>query len=439
MSFENKANKYLLEELLNEFEQSLDIKNENDDEAYQQYAWEQDFDKSWEQLVDKDGELQFIKPQSRIYSEPEGENEHPSESLDVISKRGIIRNVVILFDMSETMLEKDFKPDRLYCSFGALKEFVKDLFSKGPITQLGMVVMRNKVANLICQLGTNPEEQLELLGNSLKEGADGPSSLQNGLEMCLNMLYELPSYSTREVLVIFGSNRTLDAGNILVTLEKLKQNNLTINSISLSPENRRQLFGGKGCKSPETPTQQLHITSTMVSTMSDQIYMLPVSIVWNKLISLRKKWMEPVLLKVAFPPLKKTATVSLCVCHSSLVNKAYICPQCHSKSCYIPTKCKVRTFILIGAIDHNNRHAVESTWYHHQIFQGLFITSYLPKNSSKYENTQVTCSSCNLRNNVGFRCPSCDSWFCEYCNVYIQEELHQCPMCLFLKVNIKQP
>ncbi|UKK01208.2 hypothetical protein MACK_002021 [Theileria orientalis] len=407
MSFENKANKYLLEELLNEFEQSLDIKNENDDEAYQQYAWEQDFDKSWEQLVDKDGELQFIKPQSRIYSEPEGENELPSESLDVISKRGIIRNVVILFDMSETMLEKDFKPDRLYCSFGALKEFVKDLFSKGPITQLGMVVMRNKVANLICQLGTNPEEQLELLGNSLKEGAEGPSSLQNGLEMCLNMLYELPSYSTREVLVIFGSNRTLDAGNILVTLEKLKQNNLTINSISLSPElyilKNICLETGGNYSVARDANHLKHLLNNYTSPPP-----------W-------KKWMEPVLLKVAFPPLKKTATVSLCVCHSSLVNKAYICPQCHSKSCYIPTKCKCCGIYLVSPPD-------ISRAFHHLIPPKTFIK----------ENTHITCSSCNLQNNVGFRCPSCDSWFCEYCNVYIQEEIHQCPMCLF-KVNIKEP
>ncbi|UKJ88831.2 hypothetical protein MACJ_002077 [Theileria orientalis] len=408
MSFQNKANKYLLEELLNEFEQSLDIKNENDDEAYQQYAWEQDFDKSWEQLVDKDGELQFIKPQSRIYSEPEADNETPFESLDVISKRGIIRNVVILFDMSETMLEKDFKPDRLYCSFGALKEFVKDLFSKGPITQLGMVVMRNKVANLICQLGTNPEEQLELLGNSLKEGAEGPSSLQNGLEMCLNILCDLPSYSTREVLVIFGSNRTLDAGNILVTLEKLKQNNLTINSISLSPElyilKNICLETGGNYSVARDANHLKHLLNNYTSPPP-----------W-------KKWMEPVLLKVAFPPLKKTATVSLCVCHSSLVNRAYICPQCHSKSCYIPTKCKCCGIYLVSPPD-------ISRAFHHLIPPKTFIKG----------NTHVTCSSCNLRNNTGFRCPSCDSWFCEYCNVYIKEELHQCPMCLFLKVNVKQP
>lgn len=227
----------LVEQLITEFEQSVDIIDERDEEAYAQYAWEKDVDKSWEQLVDKDGVLQFVKPQNRSLTSNESQSESTvQKDKGFIRKRGIIRNLVIIFDMSDRMHEMDFKPDRLYCAFGAIKEFIKELFHQGPITQLGLIGLRNQVSTMITRLGTNPDEQIELLGNSLKEGPSGTASLQNGLEMALSILSTLPLYTTREVLIIFGSNRTLDPGNILVTLDKLKESHICVNAISLAPE-----------------------------------------------------------------------------------------------------------------------------------------------------------------------------------------------------------
>uniref|UniRef100_A0A3B0MTT7 von Willebrand factor type A domain/Ssl1-like/TFIIH C1-like domain containing protein, putative n=1 Tax=Theileria annulata TaxID=5874 RepID=A0A3B0MTT7_THEAN len=315
--------KYILEELLTEYEQNNEINNNNEDEAYQQYSWELDVDKSWEQLIEKDGILQFIKPQTKIYQEFDIDynTNLKQHNVDIIYKRGIIRfvmvlwSIMILFDMSEQMHEMDFKPDRLYCAFNSLKEFMNVLYGSGPITQVGIIVMRNKICNVITQFGTNPDEQMELLSNILKDGPEGSSSLQNGLEMCLKIMCELPYYMTREILIIFGSNKTLDPGNILITLDKLKQNFITVNCISLSPE----LYILKGCG----------------------IFM------------------------VSPPDISRA--------------------------------------------------------FHHLI---------PPKSFHKIERN-INCSGCNLNIEIGYQCQNCQGIFCEYCDKYIHQDLHQCPICLF--------
>ncbi|EAN31225.2 Ssl1-like family protein [Theileria parva strain Muguga] len=396
------VNKYVLEELLTEYEQNTEINNNTEDEAYQQYAWELDVDKSWEQLVEKDGVLQFIKPQTRLYQEfdLEYQNNLKQHNLNLIYKRGIIRSIMILFDMSEQMHEMDFKPDRLYCAFNSLKEFLGELYSSGPITQVGIVVMRNKICNVITQFGTNPNEQMELLSSVLKDGPEGSSSLQNGLEMCMKIMCDLPYYSTREILVIFGSNRTLDPGNILLTLDQLKQNFITVNSISLSPE----LYILKNiCKE----TGGNYSVARDVNHLKLLFNNLTIPPPW-------KSWMEPILIKVSFPPMKRGTSVSLCCCHNKVVNTVYICPQCHSNSCYIPTKCQGCGIFMVSPPD-------ISRAFHHLI----------PPKPFHHVEGGMDCVGCNLRVESGYECQDCGGLFCQHCDKYIHQDLHQCPKCLF--------
>ncbi|GBE62485.1 transcription initiation factor TFIIH subunit 2 [Babesia ovata] len=184
MAREETTRPLVVEELITEFEQRFDIDEQREEELYAQYAWEKDFDKSWEQLIDKDGVLQFVhqkNPQTPAWSY---ESLAPAEDTDEgIQKRSVVRNVVIIVDTSDGMREVDFKPDRLHCASGAIKELIQRMFHQGPMTQLALIALRNKRSSLIAKLGTPPSETVSLLDAMIKEGAEGVPSLQNGLEV----------------------------------------------------------------------------------------------------------------------------------------------------------------------------------------------------------------------------------------------------------------
>ncbi|CDR98028.1 transcriptional factor 2 subunit, putative [Babesia bigemina] len=372
MAPEETARPLVVEELITEFEQRFDIDEQREEELYAQYAWEKDFDKSWEQLVDKDGVLQFVQQKSGHTPMSSFEGVAITDDPDGgIQKRSVVRNIVIVFDTSDGMREVDFKPDRLHCASGAIK---------GPMTQLALVALRNKRSSLIAKLGTPPSETVSLLEATIKEGAEGVPSLQNGLEMAIGILSGMPPYTTREVLVIFASTKTFDPSNILATLQRLKDEHVIVSAISIAPE----MYILKWLPNGKSPEKRIDMP-----------------------------WMEPILTKVGFPPLEKANTASLCVCHSSLTYKTYICPQCHSKSCAIPTKCKCCGLYLVSPPD-------ISRMFHQLI----------PPKAFREEPSSAKCSSCNVDAICGLVCPQCSSFYCEHCTTYIHNELHQCPFCV---------
>jgi transcription initiation factor TFIIH subunit 2 len=75
--------------------------------------------------------------------------------------------------------------------------FVREFFEQNPISQLGIVGMRDGVAVRVSDLGGNPAEHLERLKALDKRDNDpdkdaheprGNPSLQNALEMCRGAL-----------------------------------------------------------------------------------------------------------------------------------------------------------------------------------------------------------------------------------------------------------
>eukprot|EP00371_Babesia_bovis_P000699 XP_001609346.1 transcriptional factor 2 subunit [Babesia bovis T2Bo] len=336
---QNEATKtFIVEELITEFEQQYDIDEQRDEEIYAQYAWEKDFDKSWEQLVDKDGVLQFVQQKDVSNTDVTSDGTVAlSEADSSIQKRGVVRNIVIMFDTSDGMREVDFKPDRLHCAAGAVKGLIQGLFHQGPMTQLAIITMRNKRSTMVSKLGTPPSEHIALLDEKIKEGTDGVPSLQNGLEMAISILTDMPPYTTREILVIFGATKTFDPGNILTTLQKLKDEHVSVSAVSIAPE----MYILKHICTETGGSYAVCKDSVHLKSLLNDHTMPPK---W-------RPWMEPVLTKVGFPPLEKANTASLCICHSTLTYKAYICPQCHSKSCAIPTKCKCCRLYLVSPPD----------------------------------------------------------------------------------------
>ncbi|KAF7559228.1 hypothetical protein G7046_g4928 [Stylonectria norvegica] len=78
-------------------------------------------------------------------------------------QRGIIRHVVLVLDMSFAMAEKDLMPTRYRLTLSYAAAFVREFFEQNPISQLGIVGMRDGVAIMINGVGGNPAEHIEKL------------------------------------------------------------------------------------------------------------------------------------------------------------------------------------------------------------------------------------------------------------------------------------
>jgi transcription initiation factor TFIIH subunit 2 len=103
-------------------------------------------------------------------------------------QRGIIRHLVLVLDMSFAMAEKDLLPTRHRLTLSYAAAFVREYFEQNPISQLGIVGMRDGVAVRISDMGGNPAEHLERLRDLEGQDPQGNPSLQNALEMCRGAL-----------------------------------------------------------------------------------------------------------------------------------------------------------------------------------------------------------------------------------------------------------
>lgn len=108
----------------------------------------------------------------------------------------------------------------LMFDFQLLQKFVREFLEQNPISQLGIIVTRNKRAEKISDLSGNSRKHLSNLEQcSNHTYCLGEPSLQNALELALSSMKMLPSHTSREILVIFGSLTTCDPGSIKETIE----------------------------------------------------------------------------------------------------------------------------------------------------------------------------------------------------------------------------
>lgn len=100
-------------------------------------------------------------------------------------QRGIIRHMVLVLDMSFAMLEKDLLPSRYILMMHYAVDFVREYFEQNPISQLGVIAMRDGVAVHISEMSGNPADHIDWLRSWEKKFEPrGNPSLQNALEMC---------------------------------------------------------------------------------------------------------------------------------------------------------------------------------------------------------------------------------------------------------------
>jgi len=290
------------------------------------------------------------------------------------------------------------------------EHFIQEFFDQNPISQLGIIVTHDKTAERIVELSGNPKQQIKTIREKLVDGG-GEMSMQLSLNIALNSLKSVPSYATREVVMILGGLNTTDPGDIRDTITSLAQNSIRCSVIGLAAEMQV-------CRTLAKSTGGTYLVALNEKHYKDILFkhIAPApSEKGSKKANSRK------YVKMGFPQKRSDAYPSLCACHTKLTYQGYYCPKCLLKYCELPTECSGCSLNLISS-----PHLARS--YHH-----LFVVPAFPEVISDAIIWTDTCFACrtvlNSDRDIRSQCPRCQQIFCVECDIYIHNALHNCPGC----------
>lgn len=381
------------------------------------YAWEDEYHRSWDIVMEDDGDnLEGV-----VAGMVEASKKRRITSSTVPFQRGIIRNFVLVLDMSFAMLEKDLLPNRYQLMINYTIEFVSKFFDQTPISQLAIVGMTEGIATLISDLSGAPHEHISALKKLKKVEAKGNPSLQNALEMARGLLYHIPSHSTREIMVIFGALFSSDPGDIQQTIETLVRDQIRVRIIGLAAQVAvckeicaKTNFGDESTYG--VVLNDVHFKELLNESTT------PLAV--NSLSTQKSS----TLVKMGFPSRISEVTSTMCSCHSKITRGGYICPRCYAKVCALPSQCPCCGLTLVFST-----HLARS--YHHLFPLKPYID--VPQQYSYLHSQCFSCQSVfpyykNISasgNTHRYSCPDCRNFFCIDCDLYVHETLHNCPGC----------
>lgn len=79
------------------------------------------------------------------------------------SKLGMMRYLYIALDCSEAMSIPDLKPNRFLNSLKMLQMFIEEFFDQNPISQIGIILLKNKRSDKIADLAGNYKNHVKIL------------------------------------------------------------------------------------------------------------------------------------------------------------------------------------------------------------------------------------------------------------------------------------
>ncbi len=393
------------------------LANENLQGASGGYAWEDEIKRSWDLVaVEDEGDMATL-----VASIVEARKKRAAKSDVTPYQRGIIRTLILTIDSSEAMLEKDLRPNRHAMIIQQAIDFVHEFFDQNPISQMGIVTMRNGLAQLVSQVSGNPQDHIDALKSIRKQEPKGNPSLQNALEMARGLLLPVPAHCTREVLIVFGSLSSNDPGDIHQTIASLVQEQIRVKVLGLSAEVAICKELCKQTNMGDTSFYQVLLDETHLKKLFDEaVTPLPVNKI-NRGFT---------LVKMGFPTRIFEEQPTFCACHAKLIYGGYFCPNCNSKVCSLPTVCPCCDLMLILST-----HLARS--FHHLMPLKTFVEVPAAE-SFPTEN----CYSCQMKFPViksqksnqmltssRYRCEECKNDYCIDCDVFIHESLHTCPGC----------
>lgn len=354
-------------------------------------------------------------------------------------QRGIIRHLILILDLSFAMVEKDLRPTRYLLTIRYASEFVTEYFEQNPISQLGIIGMRDGIAVRISDMSGNPTEHIEKLKALRTQEAQGNPSLQNALEMSRAALFHAPSHGTREVLIIYGALLSSDPGDIHDTIASLITDRIRVSIVGLAAH---LAICAELCTKTNAGDDGNYRVALNEMHFRDLVMALTTPPVTRT-----KKQSQSSLLMMGFPSRTSGAgkTMTFCACHGKLSRGGYLCSRCDSKVCSLPAECPAcgLTLILSTHLARSYHHLfplrnwVEVPWSAASQSKACFGCSApfaeVPKGKGREVDGErregVVGEVKGMSESGRYACEVCGRHFCIDCDVFAHEVVHNCPGC----------
>ncbi|KAJ6499215.1 Ssl1-like-domain-containing protein [Mycena sanguinolenta] len=390
------------------------------------YTWEASYTRSWDTVQeDEAGSLQSAVEDWMA----RGRRRRLLAPVAPV-RRTIIRHLVLLLDLSTSMLDRDMRPTRFDLTLQYAREFIVEWFDQNPLGQIGVVGMRAGIGERVGEMSAgNPQDVLKAIADRHKLEPVGEPSLQNSIELARGSMNHLPTHSSREIIIIFGSLTTCDPGNIHDTLDACVTNKIRVSVVALAAEM-------KICRELCDKTGGQFGVAMNEGHFKDLLFELippPAQKALSRAAGAGATNPAADLMMMGFPTrLPDASPPSLCVCHSELRSEGFLCPRCLAKVCDVPTDCDICDLMIVSS-----PHLARS--YHH-----LFpVKPYTAVMSMTDASGSSECTGCARvfptvalqgtsegMSPVGrYRCPECSGEFCSDCDVFVHDVTHVCPGC----------
>ncbi len=164
----------------------------------------------------------------------------------------------------------------------------------------------------------------------------GSFSLQNSLRLAKRSLDQIGAHGTREIILIYGALCTIDRDDIFQTIKSIAHSKITCHVISLSAELYickilAQFSGGVF----HVALNESHFKELVEELVPPQ----PVDM---------RKGENDGSLAMGFPLKNATKFPTECSCHQRFTYHGFNCPRCKSKTCDLPSDCKICGLSLVS-------------------------------------------------------------------------------------------
>jgi transcription initiation factor TFIIH subunit 2 len=364
--------------------------------------------KSWDLLVDVGGHLIFATDRT---TEWESESSKRRQTLTGFV-RGLIRSFVVIIDLSpKGLAPRDFGTPRIRLITDHLKDFFSSFLDQNPLSQMAIVTTSDYRAVVQSPLSGNLRRHLDFLTRMSDLSAGGEPSLFNSIGIATKLFGAAPRYSTREILVVFGSMSTCDPKPIdaLLTLVTQRQTAAVVSAISFGAriqvlERIAETTGGL-YRVPQTPEQFADLLATHIHPP-----------VWSDFV--QRMALVPFGFAKAADDIKTfdVSGVKIDTADATPVVLNSICPKCGTAIATVPCYCPCCGLLLMAPA-----HLTRSL--HHLRPLDDFVQADI--------NEAVVCLGCNETVKDGVvTCVSCGAPFCKACDQFLHDCLQNCPGCL---------
>lgn len=386
-------------------------------------------------------------------------------------QRGIIRHVVLVLDLSEEMAEKDMRPNRYIVTIKQAQQYITEFFEQNPISQMRVLGMHDGLCVGVSDLSGNPTDHTAAIQalrfprkvTDVPKEPKGMASLQNALDVARATLFHTPSHGTREVIIVFGSLRTVDPGDINKSIRDCVKDRIRVSIIGMAAR-------VKICNEIVARTNAGDESEYTVATDAESLREFLLATTTPRVVRSSQDGgttseSTAALMKMGFPSRVVEDQTTMCACHGTLSNGGYTCPSCKVKVCSLPITCPSCQIPLLLST-----HLARS--YHHLFpLRNWRVVSW---ERARIKNSRE-CASCLLafpeppyteepndnplpngkrgKEKIGgtvnplqvdedefmeqgasvssrYECTVCENHFCVDCDSYCHTVLHNCPGCL---------